>query len=222
MVFESVLHNRLGYTDLSCLTNDYPEECIPAILRPPTGAKVRKALHEEINSQLYADEAKIAAFRVERQMILPYIQALHLIFENIGKSSHFDVNWYDTPEKWESHCTANAINIDVHTKENTESNPNMLFKVTFFVTTGTVQIQGNGKDSFVSEIFPTLKSLAHNLKQALDSENKAGNRSETSQPDNTDRAETFPKTVEGIIQKSKKHVTKPLLRVGKQTLIPKF
>lgn len=36
----------------------------------------------------------------------------------------------------------------------------MLFKVTFFVTTGTIQIQGNAKDSFVNEVFPYLKQLA--------------------------------------------------------------
>lgn len=36
----------------------------------------------------------------------------------------------------------------------------MLFKVTFFVTTGTIQIQGNAKDSFANEVSPYLKQLA--------------------------------------------------------------
>lgn len=91
-------------------------------------------------------------------MIHPYIQALHFIFfESIGNSEEFDVKWYDVPDEWKLNCGTNSINIDVHKKENTED---MLFKVTFFVTTGTIQIQGNAKDSFVNEIFPRLKQLA--------------------------------------------------------------
>lgn len=53
--------------------------------------------------------------------------------------------------------STNAINIDIYKKENTED---MLFKVTFFVTTGTIQIQGNAKDSFANEVSPYLKQLA--------------------------------------------------------------
>lgn len=101
-----------------------------------------------------------------------YIQTLYIIFfESIGKSSEFEVNWYDTPEKWELQCAVNAINIDVRMKENTE---NILFKVTFFVTTGTIQIQGNYKDCFITEIFPCLKSLANKLGLKIDPNNNNG------------------------------------------------
>lgn len=97
-------------------------------------------------------------WRVERNMIHPYIQALHfLFFESIGNSEEFDVKWYDVPDEWKLNCGTNAINIDIYKKENTED---MLFKVTFFVTTGTIQIQGNAKDSFANEVSPCLKQLA--------------------------------------------------------------
>lgn len=159
MLFENILRN-INYEKLSCYksTHDYPEDCIPTNSRPPAGAKARKADFEQINPNLYAEEAKIAAFRIERNLIYPYIQALHFIFfESIGNSEEFDVKWYDVPDEWKLNCGANSINIDVHKKENTDD---MLFKVTFFVTTGTIQIQGNAKDSFVNEIFPRLKQLA--------------------------------------------------------------
>lgn len=63
----------------------------------------------------------MAAFRVERNMIHPYIQALHfLFFESIGNSEEFDVKWYDVPDEWKLNCGTNAINIDIYKKENTE------------------------------------------------------------------------------------------------------
>jgi hypothetical protein len=68
---------------------------------------------------------------------------LHLIFfENIGKSPQFDVNRYDTPEKWEPHSAANAKDIQVHTEENTES---ILFKVTFFLQQGLYKFRETEK-----------------------------------------------------------------------------
>lgn len=84
----------------------------------------------------------MAAFRVERNMIHPYIQALHfLFFENIRNSEEFDVKWYDVPDEWKLNCGTNSINI-IYKKENTED---MLFKVTFFVTTGTIQFRETQK-----------------------------------------------------------------------------
>lgn len=159
MLFENILKN-INYEKLSCSksTHDYPEDCIHTNLRPLAGAKARKADFEQINPRLYAAEAKMAAFRVERNMIHSYIQALHfLFFESIGNSEEFDVKWYDVPDEWKLNCGTNAINIDIYKKENTED---MLFKVTFFVTTGTIQIQGNAKDSFANEVYPYLKQLA--------------------------------------------------------------
>lgn len=124
-----------------------PNDCIPTNLRPPAGAKARKADFEQINPHLYAAEAKMAAFCVERNIIHPYIQALHfLFFESIGNSEEFDVKWYEVPDEWKLNCGTNSINIDIF--------KDMLFKVTFSVTTGTIQIQENAKDSFVNEVFP--------------------------------------------------------------------
>lgn len=122
MLFENILKD-INYEKLSCSksTHDYPEDCIHTNLRPPAGAKARKADFEQINPHLYAAEAKMAAFRVERNMIHPYIQALHfLFFESIGNSEEFDVKWYDVPDERKLNCGTNAINIDIYKKENTE------------------------------------------------------------------------------------------------------
>jgi hypothetical protein len=164
MLFEDII-KTINYDNLSCYksVSEYPDSCIPTSLRPPTG-KARKADFEQINLHLYAKEAKMAAFRVERKMVNPYIQALHFIFyERIGNSAEFMVKWYDVPEEWKNDCVANAINIDVYRKENTDE---MLFKITFFITTGTIQIQGNAKNCFTNEIFPCLKKLANVLQQS--------------------------------------------------------
>jgi hypothetical protein len=87
MLFEDII--KTINDNLSCYktVSEYPDSCIPTSLRPPTG-KARKADFEQINLHLYAKEAKMAAFRVERKMVNPYTQALHLIFyERIGNSA---------------------------------------------------------------------------------------------------------------------------------------
>lgn len=95
----------------------------------------------------------MAAFRVERNMIHPYIQALHfLFFESIGNSEEFDVRWYDVPDELKLNCSTNSININIYKKENTED---MLFKVTIFITTGTIQIQETQKTALSMRYFHT-------------------------------------------------------------------
>ena len=155
--FESI--NSISDTNTSNVDLNTYQEFIPSKLRPPTGTKVKKAAFEEINDHLYDKEAKMAAFRVPQEKIIHYISALHVIFyDNVGNESKYDVQWSETPNKWEKDNMANAICIDVTEKVEEDR----LFKVTFFITTGTIQVQGNRKDLFVKKIFPKLKTLANN------------------------------------------------------------
>jgi hypothetical protein len=99
----------------------------------------------------------LAAFRIPRQKIIPYIQALHCVFfDNIGKETSFQVTWSETPNKWEKGSTANTI--EVSHKDSDKK----LFRTTF-ITTGTIQVQGNDKDIFVKEFFPVLKNVANSI-----------------------------------------------------------
>ena len=50
------------------------------------------------------------------------------------------------------------IVIEVHSKDKQTMNT-LQYKLKFFVTTGTLQVQGNKKDKFADEHFPVLKNL---------------------------------------------------------------
>ena len=78
--------NKLETTNINI--DDY-ESFVPDRLRAPTGNKIKKASFEEINPHLYENEARMAAFRVPREKILPYIQALHCIFFDNNRFEDF-------------------------------------------------------------------------------------------------------------------------------------
>ena len=99
-----------------------------------------------------------------------------LYYDNLGKYESFDVKWFDDPPQWtEADNSSNTIGIELSSTDIELHNP-LQYKITFYITTGTIQVQGNHKDLFVTDHFPILKSLVNMVIEAqlsTDSSTKA-------------------------------------------------
>ena len=137
---------------------DYPASCFPDKLKRRTN-KAKQSLFEQIDDKLYEPAAKMIAFHTDRNRLHAWIKAFEILyFNNIGNRENEVVNWSDDPPKWNDSNSANSIIIEYSSKNPDLANP-LFFKITFYVTTGTIQVQGNHKDIFVNEHFDILKKL---------------------------------------------------------------
>lgn len=90
------------------------------------------------------------SFHTNIDRIQPWIKTLDVLYyENFGKEeSEFRVLWSDEPPEWvDRESAANTLCIELHTiheKQNT-----LLYKLTFFVTTGTIIVQGQKYKKFI-------------------------------------------------------------------------
>jgi hypothetical protein len=94
------------------------------------------------------------------------------------------VIWVDNPEKWEKDTSSKSICIDLETRKPSNSNP-LLYKLTLFINTGLVQIQGNKKDAFVHKDFPALLQILDKVTKTV-----------TESRQNLDKEQTALKCVE--------------------------
>ena len=163
---------------------DYPASCFPDKLKRRTN-KAKQSLFEQIDDKLYEPAAKMIAFHTDRNRLHAWIKAFEILyFNNIGNRENEVVNWSDDPPKWNDSNSANSIIIEYSSKNPDLANP-LFFKITFYVTTGTIQVQGNHKDIFVNEHFDVLKKLV----QMILAENQ------DCQIMSLDHEETTPKTI---------------------------
>ena len=139
--------------------DEYPMSCLPNKLKHRTN-KAKHCAFEEIDENLYEPAAKMIVYHTDITRIHAWIKAFEILYyNNLGNSDDEAVNWMDDPPNWkDSNSTANAIIIDYLSKNPDLLNP-LLFKITFYVTTGTIQVQGNKKDIFVHDHFEILKNL---------------------------------------------------------------
>lgn len=136
---------------------DYPQDCIPNKLMKATG-KAKDLGYETIDENVYEPGAHMIAFKVPLTKIRAWIKALSIqIFDRLGNQPDFNVKWYDDPQDWsEKPSGKRSICIDV--SKSSVMTP-LMYKVTFFITTGILQVQGSQKDHFVDHIFPNAKKL---------------------------------------------------------------
>lgn len=146
---------------MSRVLSDYPAHCLPEKLNKRTG-KAKKSLFEQIDLCLYDPEARMVSFHTSSDRILAWIKALDIFYyDNVGKSESMNVRWIDDPPNWtEANSSSNTIVIELSSSDKELANP-LMYKLTFFVSTGTVQVQGNQKDLFVSDHFPVLIKLVN-------------------------------------------------------------
>lgn len=142
--------------DMDKVYEEYPVRFIPIKFHPRTG-KAKKSLYEAIDNDLYLKEPHMVTFHTTPSRVYPWIKALDIFyFQHLGQSHNLEVRWFDTPERWTVANNNNAIVIELLDKSD---NMKLLYNVTFFVTTGTIRVQGSKYKTFVEKHFDKLKEV---------------------------------------------------------------
>ena len=171
----------------------YPAHCLPSKLKKRNG-KAKSCGFEEILLNHYEKEAKMIAFHTNRPRLLAWIKALEILYyDNFGNEEDFIVDWQDEPHRWtDPESPANMIVISLHSANNSNTEENSRkYQLRFFITTGTIQVQGNNVSLFVSEHFPKLKALVNLISK--DSNNSCSHHVYPDQSE--DEEETIPKVI---------------------------
>lgn len=136
------------------ILTEYPKSSLFKKHNKRTG-KAKNCLFEEIDKNLYENEAKMITFHTNLQRIHPWIKTIDVFYYNfLGENEDFKINWYDDPEVWESGSdSSNSMVMEVMQKTN------LLYSVTFFVTTGTFRVQGSNYRLFADIHFSILKQI---------------------------------------------------------------
>ncbi|CAC5379717.1 unnamed protein product [Mytilus coruscus] len=173
-----ISNNDITLTSVYC---DYPVTCLPTKFNVPSGPKGKHALTEEIDTHLYDEAAHMIAFCIPHPKLAPWIKSLSLLYyEHYGKSPEYVVSWFDDPENWSTKNSGNkSICVEISTKADVVNS--LLYKITLFINTGLVQVQGNHKDNFVDKDFPVLVKLVNVIYMATNSDKSGSCKINTSQ-----------------------------------------
>jgi hypothetical protein len=122
-------------------------------------SELTSCLYEKIDPNIYDLDARMVAFRVTSSRLLHWIHALDILFyEFQGDSEDYDIKWEDDPIERKNPSDLKTITIDVSSENLARSDNPLLFRVTVFMKTGTIQAQGNKHDIFRTRDFPMLES----------------------------------------------------------------
>lgn len=134
---------------------DYPHGCSPSPLHERTG-KAINCLRETIAPDLYTPMANMTSFHTTSNRIRPWIKVLQIFYwDNLRNMDDIDINWSKKPGQWSvQHDKQNRIVIRVK-----QCSGPRKYTLTFFVTTGTICVQGNQYRLFINEHFPLLKQI---------------------------------------------------------------
>ncbi|CAH1772303.1 unnamed protein product [Owenia fusiformis] len=114
---------------------------VPSKLKKATGSKSKLATLDSLNEHCSSDT--YCVFRTNQDGLLNWIITLHLYYEDYNNK--------------QMEICEDLKKISVEASE---------YKVTVFLTTGTIQIQGNNITEFKSQVFPILKSTTYQIKQS--------------------------------------------------------
>lgn len=117
--------------------------------------KAKNCLFVEIDFNLYNDDT-IVTFYTSLERTHYWIKYFDIFYnDHLGSSESFEIKWYYEPSKWtDPNNNSNAIVIEVLNTDTT-----LQYNVTFFVTTGTIRVQGSKTMTFVRSHFPILKEI---------------------------------------------------------------
>ena len=95
-------------------------------------------------------------FRTTHSRLPAWLTALGAYYyEYLGNKDDIDVNWVDSPSVISKTEPLKSVTIDVSSTSVDDLNP-LIYKLTFFVKTGFLQVQGNQFDTVVQRDFPPL------------------------------------------------------------------
>ena len=146
---------KMELLDLSLtpVMKDYPESCLPIKFKKSSGKKAKKLMEEQISPDMYEPNAQMVAFKIRRERLEIWIRALLIVYyEYYGKSTLYDVDWYDEPKNWDSDSNK-TICVDIMKDQK------LLYKITVFINTGVIQAQGHSRLLFANRDLPVLKTL---------------------------------------------------------------
>ncbi|CAC5413588.1 unnamed protein product [Mytilus coruscus] len=104
------------------------------------------------------------SFHTNIDRLQPWIKALDMLYyDNLGRDgSEYRVVWADEPPEWtDRNSIENIISIELHTIH--EQQNTLLYKLTFFITTGTIIVQDQNYQMFVDH----FKLLSQILEQVI-------------------------------------------------------
>ncbi|CAG2216895.1 unnamed protein product [Mytilus edulis] len=141
----------MSTTDLSTFSNylnngeiykTYPAACVPDKLKTPAAKKAKLLKFEEIDVDYYEPEARM------------------YLGDHPENKDKYQIDWTHDPVKW-TPSNLKSIAIDVTTKED-KHNP-LMYKLTLFLKTGTLQVQGHYYKTFASQHFSVLRDIVHHI-----------------------------------------------------------
>lgn len=150
-----------AYLTNNDIYNTYPAACVPDKLRAPTAKKAKSLRIESFDIQYYEPEARMVAYRTTQTRVRHWIKALNVfLFDYLGdhpdNKGKYQIDWAHDPVNWNP-TTLKSIAIDVSSKED-KLNP-LMYKLTLFLKTGTIQVQGHYYKTFADAHFPVLKAI---------------------------------------------------------------
>lgn len=134
----------------------YPVGFLPQSLMKPSTDKAKRCLLESIDITVYTPEAHMVGFRTTHERIQPWLKALYLYYDMSCEDSR-TVDFVDTPFEISSQHLLEKVTADV------KNGKKKMFKITFFVKSGLIQVQGNSYHEFVSKDFPLLLDIVHKI-----------------------------------------------------------
>jgi len=147
--------------NIDILYQTYPKSNFPDTLKPPSAkSKLSKINDYERILDDYEEEANNVAFRISAR--LPFwIRALWVyLYDFIGDKRMYEVTWVDDPSRTNTQHTF----IEVHSKSTT-STAGMMYKLTVFMKTGSVTVQGTNRTTFVNKHFKPLCTIVDMLER---------------------------------------------------------
>ncbi|CAG2229763.1 unnamed protein product [Mytilus edulis] len=164
----------MSTTDLSKFSNylnngeiykTYPAACVPDKLKTPAAKKAKLLKFEEIDVDYYEPDARMVGYRTTQDRVRLWIKALNVyVFEYLGdhpeNKDKYQIDWTHDPVKW-TPSNLKSIAIDVTTKVD-KHNP-LMYKLTLFLKTGTLQVQGHYYKTFASQHFLVLRDIVHHI-----------------------------------------------------------
>lgn len=164
-VIPTVMSIDLNDPDIQCclqsdtIEKHYSADCLPLNCVEPSNPKACMCLFERIDINIYDYEARMIAFRTTQPRLQAWIKALNLYFyEHMGKQSDKVITWVDSPQTISPAQPLKSISVDVK-----GSKDERLFKLTFFLKSAFIQIQGNSHMDFFNRDFPIILKIMHKI-----------------------------------------------------------
>lgn len=140
----------------------YPVGCLPQSLTTPSTDKAKRCLFEKIDSSRsnYRRGANMEAFRTTQERIQPWLKALHLYYIMSCEDTR-TVDFVDTHTPFEisSQHLLEKVTADVKDIKTKKK----IYKVTFFIKSGLIQVQGTSYHEFMSKDFPLLLDIVQKI-----------------------------------------------------------